>query len=104
MGAIATDIERRVIHRFTVDDGKGNVYTDALNFDQAAYDAMDKTEIAALEDVKQARFDNWLAAVNAPPPELTKEQLQTAKDNLVTDVAEKQAEIADLTAALTAAP
>lgn len=39
---------------------------DALNLTQAEIDALGDDGIAAM---KQQRFDNWLAVVEAPPPE-----------------------------------
>jgi hypothetical protein len=42
------------------------VYRDALWMSEADYDAKSSNEIEAL---KQERFDNWLAIVNAMPTE-----------------------------------
>ena len=41
-------------------------YRDALWMTQEEYDA---TPSATIESMKQERFDNWLAIVNAPPTE-----------------------------------
>jgi hypothetical protein len=41
-------------------------YRDAIWMTQEEYDASVSTDIDAL---KQQRFDNWLAIVNAPPTE-----------------------------------
>jgi hypothetical protein len=52
-----------IIIRFTVGD-----YTDALHFaNQAERDQYDDVQIEAM---CQARYDNWLAVINAPRPDV----------------------------------
>lgn len=41
-------------------------YRDAIWMTQEEYDATSSTDI---DTIKQTRFDNWLAVVNAPPTE-----------------------------------
>jgi hypothetical protein len=50
--------------RFEKTDGK-NTFNDALIFSQAEYDALTEHQI---EEIKQQRFDNWLAIINYVPP------------------------------------
>jgi len=50
--------------RFEKTDGK-NTFNDALIFSQAEYDALTEQQI---EEIKQQRFDNWLAIINYVPP------------------------------------
>lgn len=42
----------------------GHTYRDALVMPQADYDVLTVEQIATM---KQGRFDNWLAVINAPP-------------------------------------
>jgi len=42
------------------------LYRDALVMRQSDYDALSPEEIQAM---KQARYDNWIAIINAPPVE-----------------------------------
>jgi hypothetical protein len=42
------------------------LYSDALVMTQEAYDALTPEEITTMQ---QARYDNWLAIINAPPTE-----------------------------------
>jgi hypothetical protein len=42
------------------------LYSDALVMTQEAYDALTPEEIATMQ---KARYDNWLAIINAPPTE-----------------------------------
>lgn len=51
--------------RFEKTDGK-NTFNDALIFTQAEYDVLNQQQI---EEIKQQRFDNWLAIINYVPPE-----------------------------------
>ena len=43
----------------------GNTYRDALVMPQAEYDTLSAEQISTM---KQSRFDNWIAIINAPPP------------------------------------
>ena len=66
-------------------------YSDALWFASAA-------ERAAVTDVElqammQARYDNWLAVINAVPPAPTPEDLQAQLDALVAQQAATQQQI-----------
>ena len=44
----------------------GQTYRDALVMPQEQYDLLSAEQIATM---KQARFDNWIAIINAPPVE-----------------------------------
>lgn len=44
----------------------GHTYRDAIVMPQEQYDELSAEEIATM---KQGRFDNWLAIINAPPVE-----------------------------------
>ena len=53
--------------------GNGDMtFRDALVMPQEAYDALTPEQITAM---KQARFDNWLAVINAPPTEAVLEEV-----------------------------
>lgn len=66
----------QVVVRFTIGD-----YSDALHFaDQAERDQYSAEQIDAM---CQARYDNWLAAINAVPPAPTAEQIAAQVDALV---------------------
>lgn len=65
-----------VVIRFTIGD-----YTDALHFADQADRAQYTDE--QIEAMCQQRYDNWLAAINAPRPEPTAEQIAAQVDALV---------------------
>jgi len=52
-----------IFEKITTDN---QTYRDALWMTQAEYDA---TPSETIESMKQTRFDNWLAIINAPPTE-----------------------------------
>jgi hypothetical protein len=64
-----------VVIRFTIGD-----YTDALHFANQA--ERDQYSDAQIEAMCQARYDNWLAVINAPRPEPTPEEIQAQIDAL----------------------
>lgn len=67
-------IKIQVLFTITQD---GNTLTDALYFTQEQFDALTSEE---LDQMKQDRFDRWvaniIAASNSPAPEPTEEELQ----------------------------
>lgn len=70
--------------RFTVDTPRGP-YSDALYFTEEAWAKRDEQVIEA---AKQARADNWLNVVTAPPRSETKEDMQARNDALAQQIAE----------------
>lgn len=67
---IINKIDGQVQLIFEKTDGD-RVYRDALWMSEAEYDAKPSNEI---ETLKQERFDNWLAVVNAMPTEALVEE------------------------------
>lgn len=55
----------RIADEFQIGE-EPNILSDALVMDPADYEALTADEIAAM---KQARYDNWIAIVTAPPAE-----------------------------------
>ena len=57
--------QEQVVVRFTITEGDHS-YSDALYFERPAYTALSDQELEAMQ---RARFENWLAVINAPRPE-----------------------------------
>jgi hypothetical protein len=55
----------RIADEFQIGE-EPNILSDALVMDPADYEALTADEIAAM---KQARYDDWIAIVTAPPTE-----------------------------------
>ena len=72
---IINKIDGQVQVIFEKTDGD-RVYRDALWMPEAEYDAKSSSDIEAL---KQERFDNWLAIVNAMPTEAPAEDPVTTE-------------------------
>lgn len=73
---IITTESAPVVVRFTIGD-----YSDALHFANQA--DRDQYSAEQIEAMCQARYDNWLAVINAPRPEPTAEEVQAQIDGLV---------------------
>lgn len=93
-GVMQIDSSQKIQVRFTVTD-QGQTFTDALYFTSEEYAALTERELA---EMQRARFDAWLALVQAPPlppvelsPEEIRgqiEQLQTQADALIAQLPE----------------
>jgi len=66
MEDIINQIDGKVQVIFEKSTTDNQTYRDALWMTQAEYDA---TPSETIESMKQERFDNWLAIINAPPTE-----------------------------------
>lgn len=87
---------------FTVDTKHGS-FTDALYFDFAEYPSIDQKSI---DQQKQQRVDNWVAAIEAPPPvipPLTKAEMIKLSADLALQVTSLTAEKAALDQAIAVA-
>ena len=55
------------------------LYSDAFVMTQEAYDALTPEEIATMQ---QARYDNWLAIINAPPELTSDSNVVVTEENI----------------------
>jgi len=71
---------------------EGHEFNDCLYFTEPEYAS---TTQGKIEDMKQARFDKWVAVIVNPPPavEPTKEQLEEMEAMLLKQLEEVQAQI-----------
>lgn len=88
--AISFTESQPVVIRFKIEN-----YSDALHFADAA-DRAQYTD-GQIADMMQARYDNWLAVINAPRPEPTAEQIAAQVDALVAQQLATQEQIIALT-------